>query len=179
MPPELWFPTATGTTCVEGRKICADCPVLPQCLEHALSLEHPERHGMWGGAGERTLRRMRQLRRAGLAWLPPAHDPGLYCDGPGCRWCRATDAHRASLAERSGPQQQNSRGARCGYKSTYARGHRCGPCCLAITAEGQALRAAGYELTEWWRRWFGANDSRDLLHHAKVLADFDAIEQAA
>lgn len=40
--------------------VCAGCPVVDACLEHALTL--PENHGVWGGTSEhdRAERRRRQ-----------------------------------------------------------------------------------------------------------------------
>lgn len=168
--PARWYPEK-GQTAKAGRAICAECPVLGQCLAHAL--DRPETYGVWGGADQRTLRRMRVLRGRDLAWLPPEHDLGVYCDSPSCRWCRTVDAHRASLAEPEGPQQLNGDGARCGFSSTYARGHRDGPCTLAITPQGKRLRDAGIDIAEWWVRWFGTNTDRRLVWHAKRLAEFE------
>jgi WhiB family redox-sensing transcriptional regulator len=43
----------------EAKKICADCPVLKECAEHAL---HHEHYGVWGGMSERERRRVRSER---------------------------------------------------------------------------------------------------------------------
>lgn len=43
----------------EAKKICADCPVLKECGEHALYHEH---YGVWGGMSERERRRVRSER---------------------------------------------------------------------------------------------------------------------
>lgn len=174
--PERWYPSK-GQTAKEGRAICATCPVIAQCLAHAL--ERPETHGIWGGANQRTLRRMRVLRGRELAWLPPRHGIDLYCDSKECRWCRAVDAHRASLVEPTGPQQLNGPGANCGFKSSYARGCRCGLCSVAVSPAGQRLRAAGVDIAEWWERWFGDNTDRRLVAHAKRLAEFEEPEPEA
>ncbi|MGW1076299.1 WhiB family transcriptional regulator [Streptomyces sp. NPDC002537] len=46
---EMFFPHGhTGEAGMESaRKICAGCPVVAECLEHAMSV--PERYGIWGG----------------------------------------------------------------------------------------------------------------------------------
>lgn len=54
---EVFFPEKGGST-REAKRICADCPVIVDCLNHALDNE--ERFGIWGGLSEqerRTLRR--------------------------------------------------------------------------------------------------------------------------
>lgn len=43
----------------EAKKICATCPVLKECAEHALQHEH---YGVWGGMSERERRRVRAKR---------------------------------------------------------------------------------------------------------------------
>lgn len=35
---------------VEAKAICASCPVLAQCREHALAVQEP--YGIWGGLSE-------------------------------------------------------------------------------------------------------------------------------
>jgi WhiB family redox-sensing transcriptional regulator len=189
LDPALWYPEK-GSTAKDGRVVCATCRVLPLCLEHALA--NGEKFGVWGGASER------ERRRLAVVWVQRAHDYRAGCHDPGCRWCRAVDAHRASCAgEREGPLQWNGAGARCGYQSTYARGCRCGPCSLAISPAGASLRAAGYDIPTWWASWFGDNAAaRPLGHphghdcegcryhqrivlHAKRLAEFDTTAPAA
>lgn len=55
--PDLFFPPTWGETRDEteyrenaAKRVCATCPVITPCREHALSW--PERHGVWGGLGE-------------------------------------------------------------------------------------------------------------------------------
>lgn len=60
-PPAVFFPS-DGVGVDRARKICADCPVLDQCLEYALT-ERIE-HGVWGGCSERERRRILKKRRA-------------------------------------------------------------------------------------------------------------------
>jgi WhiB family redox-sensing transcriptional regulator len=59
-PPETFFPS-DGVGVEKAKKICANCPVAEQCLEHAL--EHRIEHGVWGGASERQRRRILKQRR--------------------------------------------------------------------------------------------------------------------
>lgn len=170
MDAQLWYPRK-GATAKDGRAVCAGCPVVDRCLEHAIATY--ERQGAWGGSSDRQRRRLR------MAWFTRRHDHDSDCSDPSCRWCRTVDAHIAALAEPRGPQQLNGPGARCGFKSTYARGHRCGPCKLAVSPAGDRLRAAGYDISEWWARWFGDNTDARLVHHAKRLAEFEEPQAVA
>lgn len=58
--PEVFYP-ATDEEAGEAKAICAVCPVLEACLEHALACR--EREGVWGGATERERRRIVRQRR--------------------------------------------------------------------------------------------------------------------
>ncbi|MEU2143585.1 WhiB family transcriptional regulator [Streptomyces globisporus] len=63
--PELWH--GTGGNITKAKRICASCPVRPQCeaygrdLEGAASLK--ERHGVWGGTDAKTRSRRRKQAR--------------------------------------------------------------------------------------------------------------------
>jgi len=48
-----------------AKAVCATCPVLQQCREHALTVREP--YGVWGGMSEdeRTLALAERVRRAG------------------------------------------------------------------------------------------------------------------
>ena len=64
-PTGLWFPERGEVVSVEALQLCAGCPVWSQCLDASMfpRLEH----GIWGGRGEasrRRIRRKRQDRRA-------------------------------------------------------------------------------------------------------------------
>ena len=59
-PPAAFFPS-DGVGVDKARKICAECPVKSECLEHAL--EHRIEHGVWGGCSERERRRILKRRR--------------------------------------------------------------------------------------------------------------------
>jgi WhiB family redox-sensing transcriptional regulator len=59
-PPATFFPS-DGVGVEKAKKICRTCPVVDQCLEHAL--DHRIEHGVWGGASERQRRRILKKRR--------------------------------------------------------------------------------------------------------------------
>lgn len=71
--PELFFPIAVrgpaAGQLARAKRVCASCPVQPQCLEHAL--ETGQVFGVWGGASEeeRRLMRRRRLRQRRAAVL--------------------------------------------------------------------------------------------------------------
>ena len=56
-----FFPT-TGAGVAAARKVCAKCPVRPECLEYAL--QEGVTHGVWGGSSDRERQRQRALRAA-------------------------------------------------------------------------------------------------------------------
>lgn len=43
-------------------EVCARCPVVAECLEHAMAL--PENHGVWGGTTEHDRAERRRRERA-------------------------------------------------------------------------------------------------------------------
>jgi WhiB family redox-sensing transcriptional regulator len=47
--PELFFPP-TGDQATEAKRICAGCPVKPECLEYSLATA--QEWGVWGGLTE-------------------------------------------------------------------------------------------------------------------------------
>lgn len=63
-PPAVFFPS-DGVGVDRARMICATCPVITECLEHAL--EHRIDHGVWGGCSERERRRILKRRRVDVA----------------------------------------------------------------------------------------------------------------
>jgi WhiB family transcriptional regulator, redox-sensing transcriptional regulator len=69
LPPETFFPS-DGVGVEIARRICADCPVKPACLEYAL--HNRIEHGVWGGASERERRRIARQRRSVQAAAPHA-----------------------------------------------------------------------------------------------------------
>ena len=58
--PDVFFPS-DGVGVLAAQKICADCPVVNECLEYALA-NHIS-HGVWGGASERRRRRLQRRRQ--------------------------------------------------------------------------------------------------------------------
>lgn len=118
--PDLWFPERPDGTDdsdnhgAQAKAICAQCPVLVDCLEGAL--DRGEEFGIWGGAGGDHMRHLRRARRTG-----------------GTTWARALEDHIARLdgnvigiADRNGPNATH------GLRVTYNRGCRCRPCKLAV-----------------------------------------------
>ena len=68
--PDVFFPS-DGVGVLRAQKICAECPVVNECLEYALA-NHIS-HGVWGGASERQRRRL-QRRRQQERLQPPVED---------------------------------------------------------------------------------------------------------
>lgn len=63
--PELWFPKR-GEPTWGPKRICEECPVLEQCLEHVKQIEMSEgatMDGIWAGLsrGERIWKRRRKI----------------------------------------------------------------------------------------------------------------------
>lgn len=60
-PADWWFPTDTGRRRArygddrQAKQVCARCPVINDCLAHALT--HDERDGVWGGKSPEERRR--------------------------------------------------------------------------------------------------------------------------
>ena len=54
---DAWFPTERDGRSA-ARKLCRGCPVIVECLEHAM--RNNETHGVWGGL---TVGQRRALRR--------------------------------------------------------------------------------------------------------------------
>lgn len=61
--PELFFPVSPGAgyQIAEAKRVCAECPVQPACLDFAL---HSDVVGVWGGT---TRPERAQLRRISVA----------------------------------------------------------------------------------------------------------------
>lgn len=59
--PEMFFPEK-GRTPEAAKAICATCPVIDACLDHALTLEgntdRSHRYGVWGGVSPKERARM-------------------------------------------------------------------------------------------------------------------------
>ena len=62
LDPRIFYPVTDDDADAEAAKsVCAVCPVLEPCLEHALGAR--EKDGVWGGATERERRRIIRQRR--------------------------------------------------------------------------------------------------------------------
>lgn len=146
--PGMWFPPKPGPVArerqerveaaggdveanlgVEAKTVCAQCPVLRECLEGAI--ERREEHGIWGGAGENWRRQLARAYRAG----PEA-------------WERAFAAHLARLDQLTADTEAtvvaidtNGPGANHGLESTYARGCRCRACKAAVKTRSERRTA--------------------------------------
>ncbi|MFE9777779.1 WhiB family transcriptional regulator [Streptomyces sp. NPDC005775] len=59
--PALFMPDAGGTT-APAKRICMSCEVRTHCLDYAV--DAGEQWGIWGGLGQRDLRRLIRERRA-------------------------------------------------------------------------------------------------------------------
>lgn len=126
---DLWFPEE-GESGLEGRRICASCPVREDCLQHALA--NGEKWGTWGGASERVRRHLRRLHQT----CP--HGP-FRKRGCRCMFCEALDDHdqRMRALAKGNPADRlvdAGPGARHGTAARYARGCRCEPCRDAMRA---------------------------------------------
>ncbi|MFP5577158.1 MAG: WhiB family transcriptional regulator [Acidimicrobiia bacterium] len=62
--PDVFFPDR-GESLEPAKRICGECVVRDECLEHAL--RNGERFGVWGGTSERERRRLRRVRRTAAA----------------------------------------------------------------------------------------------------------------
>jgi WhiB family redox-sensing transcriptional regulator len=63
---QYFFDDFKATLVREAKKICADCPVREQCLDHAMKFQE---YGVWGGltANERRVMKRRLKRMMRLA----------------------------------------------------------------------------------------------------------------
>lgn len=63
LDPTIFYPSDDDDECLDAKAVCAQCPVVDLCLEHALGVR--EKEGIWGGCTERERRRIiRQRRRS-------------------------------------------------------------------------------------------------------------------
>lgn len=69
--PDAFFPVRGGSTRA-AKRVCARCPIRPECLSWALATG--ERYGVWGGLSERERQRLRP-RAARPATASPAVTP--------------------------------------------------------------------------------------------------------
>lgn len=60
--PDAWTETGPGNGSHQPKRICARCPVRPDCTAHAQQLEAADgaMTGIWGGASQQQRRKTRQ-----------------------------------------------------------------------------------------------------------------------
>lgn len=63
--PSLFF-LERGQSTLPAKQICYSCPVQVECLEYVMSIPGPS-VGVWGGYSEDERRRLKRLRKEGLA----------------------------------------------------------------------------------------------------------------
>jgi len=109
---------------------CRRCDVQITCFEQ--SLDYPrDTTGIWGGLGSAKRRRLRQARSSQIKEGYPLH---RFTPGCSCRFCRMADGFlRGEVID------MNTDGARCGYRSTYARGHRDTACTYPVALHTRRL----------------------------------------
>ena len=78
----------------ELRKVCAKCPVVEQCLNHALKYEH---HGFWAGTTNKDRRELRKKL-------------GIICMDPPSMHESQAIAARAKIAKQRGIQRERQQG---------------------------------------------------------------------
>lgn len=120
---DAWFP-ARGDNGATAIAVCAECPVVVDCLLSAV--EHREEYGIHGGAGASAKRLLFRL------WRARTHSG--YLPGCTCPWCIGVTGHLARIrGEEPGPIRSYGPGATHGRKSTYTKGCRCDLCHQAIS----------------------------------------------
>lgn len=60
LPVRFFFPRVYDSA-EPAKRVCAECPVRLECLEHALTAN--ENYGVWGGTDERERKRLRRAAR--------------------------------------------------------------------------------------------------------------------
>lgn len=59
--PELFFDEDSNTSVHEAKIVCASCPVIAECRQHALDNNEP--YGVWGGLTANERHRMKTKQR--------------------------------------------------------------------------------------------------------------------
>jgi len=84
--PELFFPVGTSGHALlkiaEAKAVCRRCPVVAECLAHALNAG--EDHGIWGGMTADERDELKRARRSTSRRTPPPVRSPLV-SGPGAR----------------------------------------------------------------------------------------------
>ena len=131
MDPDLFFPERTEGESNRGndaKAVCAHCPVSRPCLLTAIA--HTERHGVWGGAGEPTRRRLSRLTD-NVTFVTE------HPDGCTCVFCIAVTAHLEAVAAAFTPRGFVVHGR---WEAYVHAGCRCTPCTDAYLASGRTPR---------------------------------------
>jgi hypothetical protein len=106
------------------------------CADHPANLWFPDRedddneaYGIWGGAGGMRLRALRRAFKTG----------GVVWETAFQRHLGRLDGNVVELIDANGAAATH------GLEATYAKGCRCGPCCLAVS-QTRAARKVPLEL---------------------------------
>lgn len=63
--PAMFFPEkGDNGTAARAKAICADCPVMAECLAFAVARTHNEDVGVWGGMSTSERREIRKQQKA-------------------------------------------------------------------------------------------------------------------
>jgi WhiB family redox-sensing transcriptional regulator len=108
--PDLFFPTQGGDTrsAQLAKAICAECPVLAQCLAYAV--EDPSVVGIWGGTtllDRQRIRRDKGLARVGGGTTVRCRNGHARSpeDRGGCEQCRVESRKRYEARKRARRQE--------------------------------------------------------------------------
>lgn len=72
--PDDWYPPrGDGGTAARAKRVCAGCPVITLCRDHALRTREP--HGIWGGLTAAQRARILRARRKAATRTVPASTP--------------------------------------------------------------------------------------------------------
>ncbi len=123
--------TGTNQPTDEARTLCLLCPSVVPCLERSLDVPEKQGYGLAGGCGEAERRLLRAARITS--------DCSTFDDECACEYCSkvrefTTPASPGTVRDRNGPN------ARCGYLSTYSRGHRDPACSWAQAMTSREAR---------------------------------------
>ncbi len=131
-----------------AKAICARCPVIEDCLRHAL--EADESGGVWGGMTDRERRALKAGKPVvrlcawcsdEYTWLPKPGRPRTYCS-VGCQNAARYETQLASKA-RTNPAIGTMLERGHGLISRYHAGCRCSACRrVAREKRGEARRSA-------------------------------------
>lgn len=131
--PSVFFPKDLVGV-VAAKTICRDCPVIEECLDHAIVMGE---HGVWGGTSDDERADLAKARRRGfMAYHGKLQEVrealGRTVAGhPDERpWVEASTCPRCGAEIPAGrwPPDRNGPDATCGRPATYNKGCRCAWC---------------------------------------------------